>query len=199
MSKQFIVKDPYFEKAKQLGYRARSAFKLIEIQEKFDIIKPGMAVLDVASAPGSFIQVISKIIWETWRIIGVDIQSIKSFGQKNISFLKASIYDYDVIHAFIRERGIEQFDVITSDIAPNTTGITWVDQYRSIELNIAILDVADEFLKKWWTVILKVFVWEDIEDLIAPVKKKYAKLSRFKPRACRDRSFEEYFICQGKR
>jgi 23S rRNA (uridine2552-2'-O)-methyltransferase len=148
MTKQFVVRDPYFEKAKKLGYRARSAFKLIEIQEKFDIIKPGMAVLDVASAPGSFIQVISKIIGETGRIIGVDIQSIKSFGQKNVSFLKASIYDYDVIHAFIRERGIDQFDVITSDIAPNTTGITGVDQYRSIELNIAILDVADEFLKK---------------------------------------------------
>ena len=148
MTKPFIVRDPYFEKAKQLGYRARSAFKLIEIQEKYNLIQSGMCVLDVASAPGSFIQVISKLIGESGRIIGVDIQSIKSFGQKNISFLKASIFDYEVIHAFIRERGIEKFDVITSDIAPNTTGITGVDQYRSIELNIAILDVADEFLVK---------------------------------------------------
>lgn len=199
MTKPFIVKDPYFEKAKQLWFRARSAFKLIEIQEKYDIIHPWMCVLDVASAPWSFIQVISKIIGETWRIIGVDIQSIKSFWQKNISFLKASIFDYPVIEAFIEERGITFFDVITSDIAPNTTGITWVDQYRSIELNLAILDVADKFLKKWWTVILKVFVGEDIEDLIWPVKGKYGKLSRFKPKACRDRSFEEYFICQNKR
>jgi len=148
MSKPFIVKDPYFEKAKQLGYRARSAFKLLEIQEKFDLIHPGMCVLDVASAPGSFIQVISKIVGEAGRVIGVDIQTIKSFGQKNISFLQASIFEYEKIHAFIRERDIEKFDVITSDIAPNTTGITGVDQYRSIELNIAILDVADEFLKK---------------------------------------------------
>ena len=148
MTKQFIVRDPYFEKAKKLGYRARSAFKLLEIQEKYAIIQPGMCVLDVASAPGSFIQVISKIIGDTGRIIGVDIQSIKSFGQANISFLKASIFDYDVIHKFIRARDIVAFDVITSDIAPNTTGITGVDQYRSIELNIAILDVADEFLKK---------------------------------------------------
>lgn len=199
MTKPFIVRDPYFEKAKQLGYRARSAFKLIEIQEKYNLIQNWMCVLDVASAPGSFIQVISKIIGESWRIIGVDIQSIKSFGQKNISFLKASIFDYDAIHAFIQDRGIEKFDVITSDIAPNTTGITGVDQYRSIELNLAILDVADEFLISWGTVILKVFVGEDIEDLIAPVKRKYAKLSRFKPRACRDRSFEEYFICQWKK
>ena len=199
MSKPFIVKDPYFEKAKQLGYRARSAFKLLEIQEKFDLIHPGMCVLDVASAPGSFIQVISKIVGEAGRVIGVDIQTIKSFGQKNISFLQASIFEYEKIHAFIRERDIEKFDVITSDIAPNTTGITGVDQYRSIELNIAILDVADEFLKKWWNLVLKVFVGEDIQDLITPIKQRYSKLSRFKPHACRDRSFEEYFICQWKR
>ena len=199
MTKAFIVQDPYFEKAKKLGYRARSAFKLLEIQEKYDLIKPGMCVLDVACAPGSFMQVLSKIVWESGRIIGVDIQTIKSFWQKNISFLKASIFDYDVIHKFIRERDIEQFDLITSDIAPNTTGITGVDQYRSIELNLAILEVADEFLKKWGTVILKVFIWEDIEDLIAPVKRKYSKLARFKPKACRDRSFEEYFICMGKK
>ncbi|GAB0174950.1 MAG: 23S rRNA (uridine(2552)-2'-O)-methyltransferase RlmE [Candidatus Altimarinota bacterium] len=199
MTKPFIVQDPYFDKAKKLGYRARSAFKLIEIDEKFHVIKPGMCVLDVASAPGSFIQVISKIVGEEGRVIGVDIQSIKSFGQKNISFLQASIFEYDKIRTFIQERGIEQFDLITSDIAPNTSGITGVDQYRSIELNIAILDVAEVFLKKGGNLILKVFVGEDVEDLIAPVKQKYTKLTRFKPKACRDRSFEEYFICQGKK
>ena len=91
-----------------------------------------------------------------------------------------------------------QFDAITSDIAPSTTGMTGVDQYKSVELNLAILDVAEVFLKKWWTLILKVFVWEDILDLIHPIKEKYKKLSRFKPKACRDRSFEEYFICIGK-
>jgi 23S rRNA (uridine2552-2'-O)-methyltransferase len=77
--------------------------------------------------------------------------------------------------------------------------MTGIDQYRSIELNLAILDVADVFLKKWGTVVLKVFVGEDIEDLIWPIKQKYLKLSRFKPKACRDRSFEEYFICQTKK
>jgi 23S rRNA (uridine2552-2'-O)-methyltransferase len=148
MSKPFIVQDQYFEKAKQQGYRARSAFKLLEIQEKFNVLHPGMCVLDVACAPGSFMQVISKIVGEQGRVIGVDIQTIKSFGQKNISFLQASIFEYEKIHAFIRERAIDRFDLITSDIAPNTSGITGVDQYRSIELNLAILDVADEFLKK---------------------------------------------------
>lgn len=199
MTKQFIVQDPYFKKAKELGYRARSAFKLLEIQEKYTIIKPGMCVLDVGCAPGSFMQVVSKIIGDRGRVIGVDIQSIKSFSQANISFLKASIFDYPVVYEFIRARGIEKFDLVVSDIAPNTSGITGVDQYRSIELNLAILDVADEFLIPGGNTLLKVFVWEDINDLIVPIKQKYQKLIRIKPKACRDRSFEEYFICMGKK
>lgn len=88
--------------------------------------------------------------------------------------------------------------MITSDIAPATTGMTGVDQYRSVELNLAILEVAKKFLKPGGTLILKVFVGEDIHDLIGPIKKSFKKLSRMKPKACRDRSFEEYFICQGK-
>jgi 23S rRNA (uridine2552-2'-O)-methyltransferase len=77
--------------------------------------------------------------------------------------------------------------------------MTGVDQYRSIELNLAILDIAHIFLRKSWNLLLKVFVWEDVNDLIEPIKEQYQKLSRFKPRACRDRSFEEYFVCIGKK
>lgn len=76
MPKPFIIHDPYFEKAKKLGYRARSAFKLLEIQEKFSVIKPNMNVLDVAAAPGSFLQVIAKIIGQKGKVVGIDIQKI---------------------------------------------------------------------------------------------------------------------------
>ena len=92
-----------------------------------------------------------------------------------------------------------EFDLITSDIAPATTGMTGVDQYKSVELNLAILEVAKVFLKKDATLVLKVFVGEDVNDLIKSIKQQFKKLSRFKPKACRDRSFEEYFICQGKK
>jgi 23S rRNA (uridine2552-2'-O)-methyltransferase len=73
-----------------------------------------------------------------------------------------------------------------------------VDQYRSIELNLAIVNVADVYLKKGWNLLLKVFVGEDVQDLIGPIKKHYKELKRLKPRATRDRSFEEYFLCVGK-
>lgn len=89
-----------------------------------------------------------------------------------------------------------QFDLITSDIAPATSGITGVDQYKSVELNLAILEVAKVFLKKDSTLVLKVFIGEDVGDLVSPIKQHFQKLSRYKPKACRDRSFEEYFICQ---
>lgn len=200
MTKQFEKHDPYFKKAKELGYRARSAFKLLEIQERYQIIKPDMNVLDIAAAPGSFLQVIAKIIWQKWKAVWIDIQKIDpNFWYGNIYLLEEDIFEFEKIRNYLDGLGIGQFDLITSDIAPFTTGMTGVDQYRSIELNLAILEVADIFLKRWGNLILKVFIWEDIDDLIWPVKERYKKLSRLKPRACRDRSFEEYFICQGKK
>ncbi|EKE26278.1 MAG: hypothetical protein ACD_4C00347G0001 [uncultured bacterium (gcode 4)] len=196
---QFVVKDKYYHEAKKLWYRARSVFKLLEIQEKFNLIRPNYNVLDVWAAPWSFLQAIRKIIGDSWKIVGIDIQKIERFPFNNIFLLQESIFEKEKVTEFINSVWIKEFDVITSDIAPSTTGQTWVDQYRSVELNLAILDVADIFLKKWWNMILKVFVWEDVNDLVFPIKKRYEKFSRFKPRACRDRSFEEYFLCLGKK
>ena len=208
MTKPFQIHDPYFIKAKKMGYRARSAFKLLELQERYNLIKPNMNVLDVGAAPGSFLQVIAKIVGQKWKVVGIDIQKIDpNFGYPNIFWLQESIFEYEKICDFLKNIGISnkspdenpEFDLITSDIAPATTGMTGVDQYKSVELNLAILEVAKVFLKKDATLVLKVFVGEDVNDLIVPIKQHFKKLSRFKPKACRDRSFEEYFICQGKK
>lgn len=194
----YVVQDKYFHEAKRLGYRARSAFKLLEIEEKYQMVKPGMKVLDLASAPGSFLQVLSKKVGPEGFVVGVDIQKISSVGA-NVKTFQESVFEHDKIAACFESVGIEQFDLLTSDIAPSTTGITGVDQYRSIELNLAILEIADRFLKTGGNTILKVFVGEDVDELVGPVKARYAKLQRMKPKACRDRSFEEYFICIGKK
>jgi 23S rRNA (uridine2552-2'-O)-methyltransferase len=200
MTRPFVIQDPYFDKAKKLGYRARSAFKLLEIQEKYNILKKDMNVLDVAAAPGSFLQVIAKIIGQNGKAVGIDIQKIDpNFWFGNIHLLQESVFEFEKIRTYLNSLWIGKFDAITSDIAPATTGMTGVDQYRSIELNLAIIEVADVFLRKWGNLVLKVFVGEDILDLIWPIKERYTKLSRFKPKACRDRSFEEYFICIGKK
>lgn len=196
--KAFVVQDKYFLEAKRLGFRARSAFKLLEIQEKFNLIKPGFNILDVGAAPGSFLQVIRKIIGETGKIVWIDIQKIEKLNFPNIFLIQESIFETEKIIAELEKIWIKQFDLITSDIAPSTTGQSWVDQYRSVELNLAILDVADIFLKKWGNLVLKVFIGEDVDDLVRPIKKRYKTLRRIKPRACRNRSFEEYFVCLNK-
>lgn len=146
MTKPFIVQDPFYEKAKKLGYRARSAFKLLEIQDKFHLIQPKMNVLDIASAPGSFLQVIAKIVGPTGKVVGIDIQKIDpNFGFPNIYLLQESVFEFEKIRLYLDSLGIGQFNLLTSDIAPSTTGMTGIDQYRSIELNLAILEVAEYF------------------------------------------------------
>ena len=88
--------------------------------------------------------------------------------------------------------------MITSDIAPNTTWRFDVDQYASVELNIAICEFSDRFLKKWWNMLLKVFKWEDFNELVKEVKKRFRSMKTYKPLACRDSSHEEYIICFEK-
>lgn len=198
-SSPYIIHDKYFLEAKRLGYRARSAFKLLEIDERFGVIRPGMRVFDIASAPGSWLQVLAKGVGPTGVVVGVDIQAIKPLGNQNVHIFQGSVFETKKILAHVRELGFEEFDLMTSDIAPSTTGMSGVDQYRSVELNIAILEVSQVFLKKGATLILKVFVGEDVDDLVGPIKQQFNTLRRVKPKACRDRSFEEYFVCVGKK
>ncbi len=197
----YIVQDEYFLKAKKEWYRARSVYKLIEIQERLWLIKEWMNVCDVWAAPWSFIQYIKRVIKDTWNIVWIDIKPIDKYSQKNINTIVHSIFEFDTlkpkVEAYIGDGN--QFDLITSDIGPNTTWNRDLDQYASVELNIEILKFCDVFLKTWWNLLLKIFKWEDFIDLQMEIKKRFTSFREFKPHACRDRSFEEYIICFGKK
>lgn len=197
----YQMHDKYFQMAKEQGYRARSAFKLKEIQESFELIEEGMDVCDIWAAPGSFIQYIKRIIRDTGNIVGIDLKPIDKYSQSNINTLVHDIFEFDTLRPRVAELIWEwkQFDLITSDIAPNTTGRKDVDQYASVELNIAILEFADVFLKPGWNLLLKVFKGEDFRDLTQEIQKRYEKFTEYKPFACRDRSYEEYVICFWKK
>lgn len=195
----FIVNDEYAIKARKAWYRARSVYKLLEIQERFWIIKPDFSVIDIWCAPWSFLQAIRSIIREK-QIIWVDLKEVKPFSYPNVSTLVCDIFDYEKLSwDVINIVWDDIFDLITSDIAPNTTGRFDVDQYASVELNIEICKFSDRFLKKWWNMILKVFKWEDFNDLVMQVKKRFESMKTYKPLACRDSSFEEYVICFGRK
>ena len=107
-----------------------------------------MQVLDIASAPGSWLQVLVKMVGPTGAIFGIDIQKIEGFGHQNIHVLQGDVFVTPPIIEFLKKYDVVKLDCITSDIATHTTGQTGVDQYRSVELNLAILDIADIFLKK---------------------------------------------------
>ena len=197
--KPFIIQDKYFLQAKKEWYRARSVYKLQEIQEKYKVLKEWDLILDIWAAPWSFLQYMSKILWEKSKIIWVDIEEIKNMSAWNIILIKEDIFNTEILSKKFLELWVSEFDTITSDIAPKTSWQKDVDQYRSVELNLAILEVSKLFLKKWWNLILKVFVGEDVNDLFFPLKKDFYKIKKIKPKACRDRSFEEYFVCLWKK
>ena len=197
----FIVKDEYYYKAKKDGFRARSAYKLMEIQERYKIIEPDMDVCDIWAAPGSFIQYTKRIIKDTGKIVWIDLKPISKYTQKNINTIVHSILDIDTLIPKV-EKYIwkwNKFDLILSDIWPDTTWIRDLDQHNSVELNIKIIEFSETFLKKWWNLLLKIFKWDEFYDLIKVINNHFDSFTEIKPKACRDRSFEEYVICWGRK
>lgn len=195
----YIIRDEYAIKAQKAWYRARSIYKLFEIQERFDLIKPNLSIIDIGCAPGSFLQAIASIVKEK-LIIGVDLKEIKPLSYENVKTIVCDIFEQEKLILELEKIWWElEFDLITSDIAPNTTWRFDVDQFESVELNIAICRFSDKFLKKWWNMILKVFKGEDFFSIVNQVKKRFNSMKTYKPRACRDSSHEEYVICLDKK
>ncbi|MFT7184353.1 MAG: 23S rRNA (uridine2552-2'-O)-methyltransferase [Oceanicoccus sp.] len=197
MSDHFVVQDEFFNRAKTEGYRARSAFKLKEIQTKFKLIKKGHTVVDLGAAPGSFMQVILRLVGSEGNVFGIDLQEIESFDVSNAHSLKADIYNKDQVIDALKQAGFEKIDVLTSDLAPKTTGIKDIDQGRSAELTDQALYIATQLLKPGGHFVGKVFEGADFQWLLRRVKRRFKKVSVFKPSSCRDRSFETYIIGIG--
>ena len=181
-------KDHYFEKAKQQGFRARSSYKLKEIQEKYKLIKKNDRVLDIGCAPGSWLQIIKK--HTTGEIIGVDLVKIKSL--KGVTFIQG-----DITAKEVQEQLTGKFNVIVSDIAPKTSGNKERDQYLSYHLSQQSYLLAKKFLKKGGNLCIKTFQSQDTEELIKEMKPHFSLLKRYIPKATRFRSKEIYIIAKG--
>lgn len=197
MTKAFIVRDKYFHKAKQEGYRARSAYKLQEIQRKFKLIKKGDRVVDLGAAPGSFMQVIVELVGDQGHVFGIDLQEIESFDEAHVHCLQADIFDKEAVMAALASAGFTKVDVVTSDLAPKTSGVKDIDQARSVELTDQAFYLSTQLLKPGGSFVGKVFEGEDFQWLLKRVKRKFKKVNVFKPTACRDRSYETYLVASG--
>lgn len=196
MSKPYSVKDTYFLKAKHEGYRARSAYKLLEIQEKFHVIKRNQTVLDLGAFPGSFSQVIAPIVAEKGKVIAIDLQQMTPLEEPWVFTYTCDIYDqlcvFDAIYTHT-----EQVDVIVSDMAPNTSGIADVDQHLSKELNDQVLRIARACLKPNGSMVTKIFMGADFKPFLDEVKKHFVTVKCYKPKSSRDRSKETFIVGKG--
>jgi len=193
----YKVKDAYFLKAKKAGYRARSAFKLLGIQEKFNLLKPGQTVVDLGSAPGSFLQVISKIIGKEGRAIGIDIQEMNPLDEMNVILLQGNIYQEKELLAFFKAKGYGDADVVTSDLAPKTSGIRDADAAKSTDLTHQAYVLASALLKDGGSFVGKVFQGEELNSLLEEMRPHFKKVTVFKPKAVRSTSREIYVVAMG--
>ena len=194
---RFVPKDTFYKKAKLEGYRARSAYKLKEIQDKYRIIKKGDKVLDLGCAPGSFIQIIAQEIGRDGLVVGIDIQPVTPIPDKNVSTITWDIRDIDV-SKILQRFSIPHFDVITCDIAPNLSGIREADEKNIDELYDASKHIVVNTLRTGGHFILKSFFSESFSSKQKDLKNLFVRVSIFKPTSSRGMSSEIFFVCKER-
>ena len=187
-------KEHFYKAAKKSGYRARSAFKLKQIQEKFGILKEGSFVVDLGAAPGGWSQVAKEIVGEKGTVIGMDLSPIQPI--KGITFLRGDMTHEASLEELINIIGEKKADVVLSDMSPDISGNYSVDQARSIYLGEQALITAEALLKLGGNFICKVFSGEDLKDFIKELNEKFRTVKQFSPPASRKTSSESYIIAK---
>tara|TARA_B100001540_G_C15585587_1_gene541543 strand:+ start:218 stop:805 length:588 start_codon:yes stop_codon:yes gene_type:complete len=185
--------DHFFKKAKISGYRSRSAFKLIEINNKFRFLKDGINILDVGSYPGGWCQVIREKN-KNGKIMGLDQKEMKE-----IEGIKIFVGDFldEKSKSIIIDYFKSDIDVILSDMASNTTGNKSLDSIRTNELCLDVLDFSKDRLSKDGVVISKLFMGKEFNEIKIKAKKNFKKIHFFKPKSSRNESRETYIHCEG--
>lgn len=187
--------DPYVKKAQKDGYRSRASYKLLEIQEKDRLLKPGMTVLDLGAAPGGWCQVVSRVIGEKGRIIASDILPMDSIA--DVTFIEGDFTEDAVFEAILQAIGDQPVDLVISDMAPNMSGTPAVDQPRAMYLCELALDMAGRVLRPGGSFLVKVFHGEGFDEYFREMRGQFDKLVTRKPGASRDRSRETYLLAKG--
>lgn len=189
-----VLQDKYFKKAKAEGYAARSAYKLKELQQKFELIQRGGKVLDLGCAPGSWLQVAAQIVGREGVLVGVDLKpvGIAELGCP-CHTIEGDMNELD-IEAVLRLAG-GKFDTVLSDMAPNTSGHG--DDLVTAHLCRAVLRVAEQVLKPGGRLGMKIFDGAEYQDVLAETRSRFMQAKGFKPDATRDVSREMYIVARG--
>ena len=191
------VTDHYVRQARDQGYRSRSAFKLLEIDEKDHLLKPGIRVIDLGAAPGGWSQVAARRVLPGGRVVAVDLLDIAPIS--GVTLVKGDFREAAVRARLIEALEREKADVVLSDLSPNISGIRSVDQARAAELLRAAVDFCRESLNPRGVLLVKVFQGEAFSDLLAELKAAFATVQTRKPGASRGESREVYLLARGLR
>jgi 23S rRNA (uridine2552-2'-O)-methyltransferase len=189
------LSDPFVKQAQKDGYRSRSAYKLVELNEKDKLIRPGMRVLDLGSAPGGWSQVAGKLVGEKGRVLATDILPMDSL--KNVDFIQGDFTEDAIVQKLFDWLGDGKFDLIISDIAPNITGISSADQASSIYFLELALYTVRKTLKPGATFAAKMFQGSGSDQYLKELRSHFEKVLIRKPAASRKESREVYLVAKG--
>jgi 23S rRNA (uridine2552-2'-O)-methyltransferase len=198
ISKNWINKqkrDIYVRQSHVDGYRARSAYKLIEIDEKFKIFKNGISVIDLGASPGSWSQYIARTV-KSGRLVSIDLKNMEAI--ENIIQIKG---DFTDLESQEKIKGLfkSKVDVVVSDMAVNTTGIKDIDAIYTGELAMEAMNFSKEILVKEGRFVSKIFLGSSFNEIVALGKKIFKEVKVFKPKSSRKESKESFIICKTLR
>lgn len=189
--------DPYVKQAQKEGYRSRAVYKLLEIQQRGRLFKPGMTVVDLGAAPGGWAQLVTQFIRPNGRIIALDLLPMDPI--EGVEFIQGDFSDEAVLHTLQEKLSDKKVDWVISDMAPNMSGYESVDIPRSVYLSELALDFALQVLQPTGGFLIKVFQGEGFDALLADIKRKFKSVAIRKPKASRDRSREVYILARELR
>ena len=192
----YTPQDRYFKKAKQDGYRSRAAYKLVELQQRFRLMNAGDKVVDLGAAPGGWLQVAAKLVGPNGKVVGVDLQPIQPFQERNVMVLQGDVSTGET-QLRIKDLLGGMANCVLSDMAPKLSGIRDADRARCQELNRLALQVAKELLRPGGVLLVKSFVSEDLQSYSTELKNYFTTVQRTKPEASRQGSSEFYFYANG--
>jgi 23S rRNA (uridine2552-2'-O)-methyltransferase len=186
------VNDPYVKLAQKDGYRARAAYKLLEIDDKDRLIKPGMVIVDLGSTPGSWSQVAIQRLKSNGRVIALDL--LPMVGISGVEFIQGDFREDEILEQLEEKLGGQQIDLVISDMAPNISGISSVDQPNAVYLTELAVDFSLKWLKPEGNFLVKVFIGSGFEEIVKIMRDSFEKVVTRKPKASRDRSTEVYLL-----
>src|SRR4249920_9333 len=191
----YKAQDSYYKKAKQEGYRSRAAYKLLELQQRFRLMRPGVVVVDLGAAPGGWLLVAAKFVGPSGRVIGIDLQPIETLRGPNIIFFQGDITSPEISKK-ISELVDGKVHCVLSDLAPRLSGIRDADAARCLELNRTALTVATALLRPGGSFLVKGFVNQELHTFTLELKQHFHSVQRTRPEATRQGSSEFYFFAK---